>query len=132
MRVASMSIIITSIMGFSKSSGSNLRAAASRIPTQEHDQKQWNLITKEQRKLVWLQNRNPEVVVSSPESKPRNVHKVQAQLKKKEAQNPNSHFGVNIVGGEESDDGEFPYFGTLIIAHQIISQSARNVISVPS
>ena len=36
----------------------------------------------------------------------------QSQPDETQPHNNNNNFGVNIVGGQQSDPGEFPYFGS--------------------
>jgi hypothetical protein len=91
MRFAAAFIVVTS-MAISIDASGNLRAVASK----EHHDEQWTKGTKAEqkhRKLVGLKERNPgnDDVKTQPSS---------------------GYFGMNIVGGEESGNGEFPYFGT--------------------
>jgi hypothetical protein len=98
MRFAAAFIVVTS-MAISIDASGNLRAAAFK----EHHDEQWTKGTRAEqkhRKLVGLQDRN----LGNGD--------VKTQLKRKGAQPSSSYFGINIVGGEESDIGEFPYFGT--------------------
>ena len=115
MKFAAASIIITSLVSYTDASGSTYHHRAvskvSKVPSMS-DSKHSYVSTKEQ--LVRVQDGHHDVVEDSAGRNPRYGTTVPAQLKKKEAQHTNSRIGINIVGGEESDVGEFPYFGTLI------------------
>ena len=126
MKFAAASIIITSLVSYTDASGSTYLRAASKVPSKIVS-KHSSVNTKEQ--LVRVQDGHHDIVEDSAGRNPRYGTRVPAQLKKKEAQHTNSRIGINIVGGEESDVGEFPYFGTLI-PHQTLSLSARNEISL--
>ena len=111
MKFAAASIIITSLVSYTDASGSTYLRAASKVPSKIVS-KHSSVNTKEQ--LVRVQDGHHDIVEDSAGRNPRYGTRVPAQLKKKEAQPTNSRISINIVGGEESDVGEFPYFGTLI------------------
>jgi len=106
---------------------SNLRVHSSRITQEERVVSSSLQMKKKPNKMRGVGGNNQDHTVSNHvgvrganshlEKKVTDGH-ITSQLKLKYSNKDsksNNHFGINIVGGEVSDAGEFPYYGTSLL-----------------